>query len=454
MPGELQLAAAGDAMITRPWSQFDGNGIDTLVSALRDADVSMVNLETLFHDFEGYPEKTGSGVKMRSDSTIADELNWAGFNLFATATNHAMDYSYEGMKSTMEALEERNLTYAGMGMNLADARSPGYVDTPAGRVALVSACSTVVPGSEAGKQRSDMNGRPGISPLPLQTKHVVTEEQLNSLKDISETIGMENLKRRYDQWGGIESRYSGTIDDEDVLRFLGLGVGGPSHQRFEVGENPGIYQEVVQEDCKEILEQISVARRTADWVVVSLHAHEGENGQLNVETVAPFVETFARNTIDAGADVFVGHGPHRLRGIEIYDDAPIFYSLGNLFAEVETTPRLPAELYDWYDLDGEANPIDIYQRWGFDENGDRIGFLKNRAYWDSVVPICFVGAEGVREIELYPIELGYERDRPSRGTPELARSDDAERVINRLAKLSEPYGTEVEFENGLGSVSL
>jgi poly-gamma-glutamate synthesis protein (capsule biosynthesis protein) len=30
-----------------------------------------------------------------------------------------------------------------------------------------------------------------------------------------------------------------------------------------------------------------------------------------------FLQTFAHAMIDAGADLFVGHGPHVLRGIEI-----------------------------------------------------------------------------------------------------------------------------------------
>ena len=33
--------------------------------------------------------------------------------------------------------------------------------------------------------------------------------------------------------------------------------------------------------------------------------------------------------VDAGADLVVGHGPHVLRGIELYKDRLIAYSLGN-----------------------------------------------------------------------------------------------------------------------------
>jgi len=38
---------------------------------------------------------------------------------------------------------------------------------------------------------------------------------------------------------------------------------------------------------------------------------------------------FARTVIDAGADLVLGHGPHVLRGMEIYKDRLIAYSLGN-----------------------------------------------------------------------------------------------------------------------------
>jgi hypothetical protein len=38
---------------------------------------------------------------------------------------------------------------------------------------------------------------------------------------------------------------------------------------------------------------------------------------------------WARAVVEAGADAVVGHGPHVLRGIELYRGRPIAYSLGN-----------------------------------------------------------------------------------------------------------------------------
>ena len=35
-----------------------------------------------------------------------------------------------------------------------------------------------------------------------------------------------------------------------------------------------------------------------------------------------------------GADAIVGHGPHLLQPIEVYNDKPIFYSLGDELTDV------------------------------------------------------------------------------------------------------------------------
>jgi hypothetical protein len=40
------------------------------------------------------------------------------------------------------------------------------------------------------------------------------------------------------------------------------------------------------------------------------------------------------------------HGPHVLRGIEIFKGKPVFYSLGDFIFQNETLLRLPAENYE------------------------------------------------------------------------------------------------------------
>ena len=81
----------------------------------------------------------------------------------------------------------------------------------------------------------------------------------------------------------------------------------------------------------------------ADIVIVSLHCHESG---ANRSVPADFIPIFAKAVIDAGADVFVGHGPHVLRGIEIYKGKPIFYSLSNFIFQNETVLRMPEDSYE------------------------------------------------------------------------------------------------------------
>ena len=75
----------------------------------------------------------------------------------------------------------------------------------------------------------------------------------------------------------------------------------------------------------------------SDLVVVSFHGGaEGAKAQRVPQGIETFLgenrgdlRRFTHAVIDAGADLVVGHGPHVLRGMELYKDRLIAYSLGN-----------------------------------------------------------------------------------------------------------------------------
>lgn len=86
--------------------------------------------------------------------------------------------------------------------------------------------------------------------------------------------------------------------------------------------------------AKQVVEKAS---SMADLVVIQVHWGAEGSGMTHVK---PGTETFlgenrgdpmafSRAVIDAGADVVFGHGPHTLRGLEIYKGRLICYSLGN-----------------------------------------------------------------------------------------------------------------------------
>ncbi|MGJ5632785.1 CapA family protein [Nostoc sp. CALU 1950] len=82
---------------------------------------------------------------------------------------------------------------------------------------------------------------------------------------------------------------------------------------------------------------IAEAKNKANIVVVSMHAGSEGTGALHVKNQTEFFYgenrgnsiKFARNMIDAGADLVLGHGPHVPRAMEIYKGKIIAYSLGN-----------------------------------------------------------------------------------------------------------------------------
>jgi hypothetical protein len=84
-------------------------------------------------------------------------------------------------------------------------------------------------------------------------------------------------------------------------------------------------------------ERVSRLASQADIVVVSFHGGaEGAGADAVPDSMEIFLDewrgdtrTFARAMVDAGADLVFGHGPHVLRGMEVYRNRLIAYSLGN-----------------------------------------------------------------------------------------------------------------------------
>jgi len=88
------------------------------------------------------------------------------------------------------------------------------------------------------------------------------------------------------------------------------------------------------DSAKKIVGQLDLV---SDIVIVSMHAGaEGSNYTHITRKHEYFygedrgdVYHFAREMIDAGADLILGHGPHVPRAIDLYKDRLIVYSLGN-----------------------------------------------------------------------------------------------------------------------------
>lgn len=83
---------------------------------------------------------------------------------------------------------------------------------------------------------------------------------------------------------------------------------------------------------------IKKAKQENNIVIISIHCGaEGEGAEVFPTDKDEIylgenrgnIYKFARKAIDAGADLVLGHGPHVVRGMEIYKNKLIVYSLGN-----------------------------------------------------------------------------------------------------------------------------
>lgn len=432
--GQLTLALTGDSLITRRISVYEDEPTARLLALLRESDVSFTNLETVPNNFTGYPVEESGGAHLGAHEWVLDELVSAGFNLFATPNNHSLNYEIPGLLALIDILDRRGLAYAGIGRNLAEARMPVYLDTAAGSVALVACASTFAKGQQASEQRPDFAGRPGLNPLRFKTTYYVTQQQHDTLQEISVGLGLE--ERRLE---GIRMGFRFPPDDPDVLPFL--------ENNFKVGK-PRIETEPHPKDLDAIALWVREASMRSDLVVASLHAHEQG---MTKEDPADFIRAYAHRMIDEGADVVVGHGPHLLRGMEIYRGKPIFYSLGNFVGQNELTFKLPSDSYETFRVDPATPPGALFRQ---RSQNDTKGFPTDQRYWQSLVPRCTWRDGALSAIELYPVSLALGDAHHRRGRPRLAVGSEANEILTRFAALSQPFGTTICVDGACASVAL
>ncbi|WAH39143.1 CapA family protein [Alicyclobacillus dauci] len=191
------------------------------------------------------------------------------------------------------------------------------------------------------------------------------------------------------------------------------------------------------------------AVRQADVVLVSHHAHEMKG--TDKSKPADFIQEFAHFCIDQGAHAYIGHGPHILRGIEIYHGQPIFYSLGNFIFQNDTVESQPHEFYENYDLGSHHTPADAYDA---REAGGTKGLAADRQVFESVIASFEWEGGSTRTIKLHPVTLGFGLTRSRRGKPELASHADAEKILEDLSQLSAPFGTMIRNEDGIGRIEI
>lgn len=270
------IGLVGDIMIETPTvraRRSGGPGFDAALTALRANGIAIGNLEMPLST-RGY--RVPKHSNLRSAPGIMDDIVAMELDAVSLANNHMMDYGPDALFDTIDACRNANLPACGAGKDLDAALAPVILESPAGRIGMISVASTLPVESDAGP------GKPGIAPI---------------------RIG-----------------YSFEVDANLLVE--------------QPGTMPIVHTWAVQQDVDIVTDAIRTLREQVDTVIVAIHwgvppwwmsPYQG--------LLAEYQQPLGHALIDAGADVIWGHHSHVLHPIEVYKGRPIIYSLGNFIFE-------------------------------------------------------------------------------------------------------------------------
>ncbi len=166
------------------------------------------------------------------------------------------------------------------------------------------------------------------------------------------------------------------------------------NETFPTDSTPGIAGsslDLIKEDIRQF-------RALNDFIIITIHwGFEYSSYPLDEQ-----IET-AHAIIDAGADAVIGHHPHIFQGIEIYNNRPIFYSMGNFI---------------------------------FGSINEDIG--------DNILAELRLAKKKIVSFSVYPMRGNKNSRKPFQ--PSLLEGEDAGGVLRRLLKISRQLG--IEFPDG------
>ncbi len=422
------ICSVGDAIHTSDMpSDYNIKPIKNIVES---ADIRLFNLEYVLSESPAYGSTYCGGTWLAAKTDSLDDLLEYGFNGCSFANNHTMDYSYDGMFSTLEAVRSRNLPVSGAGKDLIEASDYAVIDAPNGKCALISICSTFNDAARAGNPSDTVPGRPGLNPLRFSTVYEITEEHMKALKEMSAGTKIDGRRNR-SRAGG----YTPMPPD---------GCFGFGEYNFRISEVEGKTSKANARDVERTTDSIKKALIECDYVVVNVHSHEIK-GDTD-DTPDDFMAEFSRKCIDAGASAVIGTGTHQLKPIEIYKGKPIFYSIGNFIFQSDEVFCMPEDFREKYKLDKGLSPTQMVAARAALGNG---GLHADAANFRSLIPYITYDESKVTDIKCYMLKLNEDN-----GMPYLADFDEQKIIFDYMCERCKPYGTEIVLNDGYIEVKV
>lgn len=237
---------------------------------------------------DGVQRAPSASIPVLGKRAHGAQLGRAGFDVMSLANNHTVDGGHEGLLGTMALLDEQGVSVCGAGPDAATAYAPAVLEAGGLRIAFLAYSCEFPPGYAVGEDT------PGIA--VIRTHDIYVPSAMSAF-----------------QSGGAPERLT-VIDPRDL---------------------------------RQVTADIAAAHSAADIVIVSVHIGDGSQPAV----ILDHERTLAHSLIDAGADAYLGHHHHMLRGAEYHRGRPIFYGLGHFVFDVpdfesQVPPSILARMYE------------------------------------------------------------------------------------------------------------
>lgn len=192
------------------------------------------------------------------------------------------------------------------------------------------------------------------------------------------------------------------------------------------GGAPSVYTFPTYPALAQLKAEVEAAKAQCDVLVVAYH-----KGILHTPIVlADYESPLSQFTIDAGADMVIGHHAHILKGIEVYNGKPIFHGLSQFMLP------FPKVVLDKHPQSFTARRTRLYN---FEPISERFPFHKEAVH--TLIAKCEVKDGKIASAGYIPFHMD-DQGRPSL----LHRGDGGQATFDYVAQITEAAGLNATFE--------
>lgn len=179
---------------------------------------------------------------------------------------------------------------------------------------------------ELPEQTPDALRNCGFDVVALANNHIMDygSEGLSATQQACAEVGLDQVGVGDDRQSALQP-FRTTIEDTDVAVF------NLCQREFGIAKTDSAGTAWI--GYPDVVNRVSEVATSADLVFVVAHG-----GIEYIPISPPRWQDKLRSFVDAGADSVIAHHPHVAQGWEVYNDAPIFYSLGNFLFHIPDRP--------------------------------------------------------------------------------------------------------------------